>query len=501
MSTGSNEIQSISATKMHLSGPCELSPLNHAQLSMAIQVSYNLLHFLLTTQTSHSEGFEEAYQNPIDLDCGGEGIVISSLSLVPSGLTIVDIENIFGNDNSDSACTMSSFAMVVSTLGEAYKFCVESEDQPVKMPRSKSEADKAQQRNSDENKAAVSEQSLNSAKSAIPKHSVQGYLLLEPQAPVQAHGRVYSALIAAQDFVENEPAIKQSLEQIQFDNPLVMASKYEYMVRAVAPLLETLEYFKTELFQINDYSFEHFNKEVRKPPEFAVFRDRLRDGSVAPKMVVLPAGRFLMGSEEDEGRDDEKPLHEVILPTFSIGKYALTFEEYDRFARATGREMPSDSGWGRGRRPVINVNWFDAKAYCDWLSMMTGKHYRLPSEAEWEYACRAGSVEKYATGNTITTEQANFDGNKTLSVGRYPANPWGLCDMHGNVWEWVEDDWHKDYSEAPADGSAWVDGSDVRVLRGGSWLLYDWFLRSAIRDAYGPVGRFNRAGFRLAQEL
>jgi formylglycine-generating enzyme required for sulfatase activity len=241
--------------------------------------------------------------------------------------------------------------------------------------------------------------------------------------------------------------------------------------------------------------------------DFAVFRDV--DAPWCPEMVALPAGEFLMGSPEDEKErlEREGPQHRVTIERrFALGRYAVTIEEYDHFCAVTKREKPGDQGWGRGRRPVINVNWRDAVAYCEWLVKETGKPYRLPSESEWEYACRAGTTTRYAFGDAITPKNANYGMGKTTEVGAYPPNPWGLYDMHGNVWEWVEDVWHDSYKGAPTDGSAWTDGEGIqpsrdRVYRGGSWLNYPRSLRSAIRLRFAPVIRYLILGFRVARTL
>ncbi|MEN8221031.1 MAG: SUMF1/EgtB/PvdO family nonheme iron enzyme [Pseudomonadota bacterium] len=132
-----------------------------------------------------------------------------------------------------------------------------------------------------------------------------------------------------------------------------------------------------------------------------VFRDRLKDGSLGPEMVWIPAGTFRMGDIQGGGHDNEKPVHQVSVSRFAIGKYEVTFAEYDKFAQATGRKKPNDRGWGRGNRPVINVSWHDATAYAEWLSQQTGQKYRLPTEAEWEYAARAGTTTKYWWGNQM----------------------------------------------------------------------------------------------------
>ena len=189
-----------------------------------------------------------------------------------------------------------------------------------------------------------------------------------------------------------------------------------------------------------------------------VFRDTLRDGGEGPEMVVLPTGRFRMGDLSGSGFSWARPVHTVTISRpIAMGKYPVTFEEYDRFVdgRDRGflkalfwRHRPADNGWGRGTRPVINVNQKDAKAYAVWLSKQTGKRYRLPSEAEWEYAARAGTTTEYSWGDNIACEQARYGRNAggecsnsydgTVAVGSFAANPFGLYDMHGNVGEWVE---------------------------------------------------------------
>ena len=254
------------------------------------------------------------------------------------------------------------------------------------------------------------------------------------------------------------------------------------------------------------------------PVSLQVFRDI--DAPWCPEMVVIPAGRFLMGSPPaEEGRDDDEgPQHFVtIAEPFALGRYPITFEEYDEFAATTMREAPSDDGWGRGRRPAINLSWDDAQDYVAWLSGQTGETYRLPSEAEWEYACRAGTTTPFHVGATISTEQANYNGTlmtygsgkqgvyrgQTMPVGAFPANAFGLCDMHGTVWEWCADSWHENYVGAPADGSAWLEGGeqDKRVSRGGSWFEWPGALRSADRSRGKPGGRYVDEGFRVARTL
>jgi formylglycine-generating enzyme required for sulfatase activity len=235
-------------------------------------------------------------------------------------------------------------------------------------------------------------------------------------------------------------------------------------------------------------------------PDLSVFSD----APFAPEMVVLRAGEFMMGSTDNEegSYHEERPQHRVtIAQRFAIGRYPVTFDEYDRFCEATRREKPRDMDGGRGRRPVINVSREDAQAYVAWLSQETGRAYRLPSEAEWEYACRAGTTSRYSFGDVINPDHANYADlglHRTNEVGTYPANPWGLHDMHGNVWEWVEDDWHDNYRRAPTNGSAWKDTKTGGVLRGGSWADDSGVCRSAYR---GPIAAGSRLGFRVARTL
>ena len=237
-----------------------------------------------------------------------------------------------------------------------------------------------------------------------------------------------------------------------------------------------------------------------------------RDCEDCPEMVVVPAGSFRMGclSGGPCRYLNAVPVHEVRVPSFALGRYEVLFEEYDRFVAATGRESPRDEGWGRGSRPVINVSWEDATAYAEWLSAETGQRYRLPSEAEWEYAARAGTTTAYSWGNDIGQNRANcnrcgsrWDAKQTAPAGSFVANAWGLHDMHGNVWEWVEDCWHDSYERAPVDGSAWTRGGDCgsRVVRGGSWGTAWQGLSSETRERRGVGLRHNRVGFRLARTL
>ncbi len=217
-----------------------------------------------------------------------------------------------------------------------------------------------------------------------------------------------------------------------------------------------------------------------------VFQDTLKDGSKGPEMVVIPAGKFWMGSDkarDAEADEAELPRHRVLIAKpFAMGKHQVTFEDYDRYAEASGRERPAEAGWGRGTRPVISVSWEEAVAYAKWLSEQTGKRYRLPTESEWEYAARAGSATRYWWGDDVRQDGhvwancadcgSEWDG-KQAPVGSFEPNPWGLHDMLGNVLEWVQDCWHDEYQGAPEDGSAWEESDYCarRVVRGSGFGL------------------------------
>ena len=246
-----------------------------------------------------------------------------------------------------------------------------------------------------------------------------------------------------------------------------------------------------------------------------------KDCEVCPEMAVVPAGSFTMGSPPSEkGRDkDEGPEHQVTISRpLAVGRYEVTFAQWDACVAAGGcnGHRPDDEGWGRGKRPVIYVSWNRAKAYIAWLSRKTGKSYRLPSEAVWEFAARAGTTTPFHFGATSGPDQANYNGNyayaggatgvyrgTTVAVGSFPANAFGLHDMHGNVWEWVEDCWRGSYGGAPSDGTAWTAGGDCRqrVLRGGGWVSSPNNVRTANRFRDNTDYRNNSIGFRVARTL
>jgi formylglycine-generating enzyme required for sulfatase activity len=253
------------------------------------------------------------------------------------------------------------------------------------------------------------------------------------------------------------------------------------------------------------------------------FRDKLKDGTEGPEVVLLPAGRFDMGDlvgVSDHYSENARPVRPVtIRAPFAMGKYEVTYDEFDRFTAATGRAQQSDQGWGRGRRPVVKVTWEDALAYVQWLSEQTGKRYRIPSEAEWEYAARGGTRTHYWWGNQPSHEHANYgkgvpgwfpDGVVsgkdqwmfTAPVGQFAANPFGLHDMHGNAWEWVADCYADGYEGAPADGSARGGDCENRVMRGGSFGYNPGFMRSSARiKVFWGVLSFLNYGIRVVREV
>lgn len=231
-----------------------------------------------------------------------------------------------------------------------------------------------------------------------------------------------------------------------------------------------------------------------------------RDCSTCPEMVVVPAGSFTMGGKTDY----DHPTHRATIKSkFAIGRYEVTFDEWDKCVEEGGcKTRPGDRGWGRGRHPVINVSWLDAKAFATWVSQKTGQKYRLPTEAEWEYAARGGTATTFWWGQEVGSRQANCqtcgtgETQKTLAVGSFKPNPFGLYDTAGNVAEWVEDCWHADYRGAPADGSAWNEPQcQLRVLRGGAFDSEAIYVSSSSRFRYDYDVPYSANGFRLLREL
>jgi formylglycine-generating enzyme required for sulfatase activity len=256
---------------------------------------------------------------------------------------------------------------------------------------------------------------------------------------------------------------------------------------------------------------------VAQPPPAPTPPARLVDGAVfsdcaqCPQMVVIPSGTFWMGSESSEGFPDEWPRHRVTIPTrLALGKHEVTFAEWDACVTDGGcSHRPNDEGWGRGNRPVMNISWSDTQEYLNWLSRKTDKKYRLPSEAEWEYAARAGTETAFWWGGDSGRNNANcrgcgseWDNLKTAPAGSFRPNPFGLHDTQGNVHEWVMDCYKGHYTEAPHDGSAWTGSSCIgRVYRGGGSATFPRELRSAARGVGGESRRDKWIGFRVARSL
>jgi formylglycine-generating enzyme required for sulfatase activity len=244
---------------------------------------------------------------------------------------------------------------------------------------------------------------------------------------------------------------------------------------------------------------------------FGEYRAPAGDGpkAVAASVALadIPAGSFLMGSS-DVGFQGGRPQHRVTLGRFRMGKYDITFDQYDAFARSTGRPLPPDEGWGRGDRPVINLDWQQIQSFVAWLNKGTGRHFRLPTEAEWEYAARAGTSTIYWWGDEPNSDLANTAVNRgrdtwefTSPVGSFPGNPFGLYDMLGNVWQVVQDCRHLTYAGAPANGEAWVGGEcDSRIARGGCFGSMRIGIRTYTRAAVGEHFRSMDLGFRLAAD-
>jgi formylglycine-generating enzyme required for sulfatase activity/serine/threonine protein kinase len=268
----------------------------------------------------------------------------------------------------------------------------------------------------------------------------------------------------------------------------------------------------------------------------SVLCDRFIDGSGAgPELVMIPAGRFQMGSPEHERElalaagtrqawlAREQPRRWVgIGRPIAMGRYPVTVGQWRAFVLATGWRQHSEVNWSApgfaqaDEHPVVGITWWDAQKYVAWLGARTGQRYRLPSEAEWEYACRAGTKTAFSFGDTITTDLANYDGSfacnggpygefrrGTTPVARFAPNRWGLHDMHGNVWEWVQDVVHDSYAGAPPDGGAWEQGGDAarRVLRGGAWSNHPRYLRSALRNGFSAVLANDIVGFRVVRDM
>jgi formylglycine-generating enzyme required for sulfatase activity/serine/threonine protein phosphatase PrpC len=240
-----------------------------------------------------------------------------------------------------------------------------------------------------------------------------------------------------------------------------------------------------------------------------IFRDKLKGGGHGPAMIRVSSGTYRMGGPSGIVSPDEVPRHDVNIPSFMVSAYEITFEEYYRFAQATGRKKPSNSGWDVKTHPVVNVSWDDALAYSRWLGKQTGSKYRLLSESEWEYIARSGTTSAFwwgrkpGIGNAHCFDcKSDFNTSKPAKIGTYKPNAFGIFDTAGNVFEWVHDCYHRNYNNAPDDGSVWEGGDcDVRIVRGGAYRSPADSARSANRDKFkSGRGQYN-VGIRVARDL
>lgn len=303
--------------------------------------------------------------------------------------------------------------------------------------------------------------------------------------------------------------------------------KGKYTIVLKKPIDEEKEYFASKSVFVGADAVVRVSFELEKRPTAKAIEKAMKlaaeqlksqgfedKGSyiIAP-MVKINAGTFQMGSNIS---DDEKPIHEVnIKNDFYMGKYEVTFAEYDKFCEDTNRKKPDDEGFGRGLKPVINVSWNDASEYAKWLSQKTGQNYKLPSETQWEYATKAGTNTKYSFGddenklgqyswyrNNSYNKGKNHSDYGTHNVGSKKPNPWGLYDVHGNVWEWVDDWYMDDYNNTPRDEASNIKGEqNFKINRGGSWIDDTRSSSTVINSYDSPTSSYRMKGFRLSRRL
>lgn len=316
------------------------------------------------------------------------------------------------------------------------------------------------------------------------------------------------AVVASAVYVVFRPATEvppTDIAERQVDEESVeapTAERIEPLEPAETPEPQELEPPQVELEIVDTITVE---PDATLPAE--TFRDPLKNGGHGPVMVPIPAGSFAMGSSRFS---EERPEHTVEVRPFAISQHEVTIADYERFARATGTPLPNTLDMNKTDHPVINVNWQQAMDYTQWLSEQTGYQYRLPSEAEWEYAASTGRKTDYWWGVTMKPNQAHCFGCETgldprtpTRIGSFPPNPFGLHDTEGNVAEWVLDCWHKNYESAPETSAAWVDGGDCsqRVVRGGSYNSPPTSLRNSRRDKFKADEKYDNIGFRVVREV
>ncbi|OUL32011.1 serine/threonine protein kinase [Nostoc sp. T09] len=292
----------------------------------------------------------------------------------------------------------------------------------------------------------------------------------------------------------------------QYGNVEIQTKLFEFEFATLTVKFQLLE--TTKSWKIN---------RIRGRAKF--FTENLGNNGIVLDMIAIPGGQFLMGSSRDEPErySSESPQHTVTIQPFFMGKYLVTQSQWKAVAaleKVNIQLNPEASHFKGANRPVEQVSWDEAIEFCARLAQVTGKPYRLPTEAEWEYACRAGTTTPFYFGETITTDLANYNGKytyaagpkgeyrgQTTDVGTFLANPFGLFDMHGNTWEWCQDSWHKNYKGAPADGSVWLSDNHNRLLRGGSWNMNPWNCRSAVRNCNARDNKYINVGFRVVLGL
>ena len=347
--------------------------------------------------------------------------------------------------------------------------------------------------------------------------------LVEPKTIVPTiSDRINHAILSAMEMDPNDrPAsMKAWIKFLTTDDEIL--SKIAPLTLESLPLkqleFKTIEVNeKAEIIAKLDRTVQYFEEEIAE--------------DLSIKMIIVPGGSFLMGSPEDEldSYSDEKPQHLVTVPSFAIGQFVVTQAQWKTIAqlpKVKQKLNTSPSFYSGDDRPVERIDWFEAVEFCNRLTRLTRKLYRLPSEAEWEYACRAGTTTAFNIGPTIATDFANYRGTddvradrtisgdygegpkgnyrgKTTPAQTFSANNFGLFDTHGNVWEWCADDWHENYDGAPIDGSVWDASNDSgsKVTRGGSFNLTPSYCRSAFRNTFPSVNRYDTVGFRLLLPL
>jgi len=337
------------------------------------------------------------------------------------------------------------------------------------------------------------------------------YSLLAGKAPPPVTYRMAVGSFSIPEAWDNaiREAIAAGMEVNPADRPQTVAEWLDRLPKTQEPPVSPVS-LQLKIFQFQTPKVDRRGKIVRRDSYQARYHTEDLGNGIGLDMVAIPGGTFLMGSPETEGgyHKSQSPQHRVTVPAFFMAKFPVTQAQWEAV-------MGNNPSYFKGKnRPVENVSWDDAMAFCQKLSQKLGKDYRLPSEAEWEYACRAGTTTPFYFGETLTTDLANYDGNytyadgtkgeyrkQTTDVGQFPPNAFGLYDMHGNVWEWCADPWHENYHGAPTDGTIWSSSDEslnnVRLLRGGHWLNAPDRCRCASRRRYERDNRLSSIGFRL----